>query len=363
MAKSNAMKQVTLKEVADRAGCSVGVVSVVLNGRPSTIRVSDNLRQKIHKVVKEIGYVANYHAQSLHLKNSRTLGLVLSDEAHRRLANGFWAKYVAGVDHACRGFEYDLLFIGPSNGQNELDRAILQARQSRIDALVVLGHTYSEEQRAKLDEINFPVVYLEETHPTAHPGILLNERPATLAALYLLVSNGHKELVYITAEPEKGESHSNRRVRLLRELCAEVGLKFKEVHFDEDLLVLKHDHLEVPVRGNYDAVLEWLKDNECPTAMAFFNDLVAIGGMNAIIRSGYRIPEDVSVFSFDDVRAVLAVPPLSVVSLELAELGSRAVRLAMKMIEQPEEIRNLKGSRETVLARFVNRESIGLARH
>jgi DNA-binding LacI/PurR family transcriptional regulator len=353
-------KKVTLKDVAEASGCSVGAVSVVLNNRPSTIRVSPKTREMIQGVAKKIGYVPNYHAQSLHLKTSFTLGLVLGEEAHRRLANGFWAKYVAGVDNACRQRGYDLLFVGPNRETGELERAILLARQSRVDALIVIGGTYGPSERKPLEELDFPVVYLQEPLPTRHPSVVLDEVPATRGALHLLKQHGHRELVYVTAEPKTGELR-NRRLRLIRELCPQVGLGLREVHLDTSLLYTNQDTLEAMIQGCHHHLRGWLQKNKTPTALAFFSDLIALGGMGALQNAGIKVPEQVSVFAFDDIRAVLAVPPLSVVSLELVELGEQAVEMALRMVEASYEVEALRGHRRTILAKFVNRESIGPA--
>lgn len=355
------MKHATLKDVADKSGCSIGAVSVVLNDRPSTIRVSQEMREKILRVAEEIGYVPNYHAQSLHLKNSRTVGLVLGAEAHRRLANGFWAKYVSGMDRACRENGYDVLFVGPSNGTNELDRAVLQARQSRIDALLVIGATYSPELRATLDSLRFPVVYLQEPQSPSHPTVLLDEEPATRQAIELLIENGHNRLAYVTAEQPNGEAAHNHRLRRLRRLCGEGGLELQEVIMDASLLHVHQDTLEMPVRGTYAFMQEWLAAHPTPTAVAFFNDLIALGGVAALQQAGKSVPEEVSVFAFDDIRSVLAVPPLSVVSLELERQGARAVELALRMIEDPSQMKALRRHREVIRARFIDRGTVAPA--
>lgn len=353
-------RTVTMKDVAVAAGCSVGAVSAVLNNRSSTIRVSTETRAKIHAVAQRIGYVPNYHAQSLHLKNSFTLGLVLGEEAHRRLANGFWSKYVAGVDHACRQRGYDLLFVGPNKGQTELERALLLARQSRVDALLVIGGVYASAERKALEALNFPVVYIQEPSPTRHPSVLLDEVPATRGALHLLKQNGHSELAYVTAEAKTG-TKLNRRLRLLRELCPQVGLDLVEIHLDQQLHYINQDTLEGPIQGCYKHLRAWLKGNKAPTAMAFFSDLIALGGTAALAEAGYKVPAHISVFAFDDIRAVLAVPPLSVVNLELGEIGGQAVELALRMVEARHEIEVLRGHRHTILAKFINRSSIGPA--
>lgn len=351
-------KKVALRDVARVSGCSVGAVSVVLNDRPSTIRVSAKTREKIRSVAKQLGYVPNYHAQSLHLKTSFTIGLVLGDEAHRRLANGFWAKYVAGVDTACRQRGYDLLFVGPNRDMAELDRAVLLARQSRLDALIVMGGAYDATERKALEELDFPVVYLQEHEPTRHPSVLLDEVPATRGALHLLKQHGHRDLVYVTAEPGSGLAR-NVRLRLIRDLCPQVGLGLRELHLDPSLLYKNQDTLEAMIQGCHRHIRTWLAKNKPPTAMVFFSDLIALGGVSALQQAGIRIPQQVSVFAFDDIRAVLAVPPLSVVSLELGELGAQAVEMALRMVEASYEIEALRGHRRTVLAKFVSRESIG----
>ena len=139
---------VTLKEIARQAGCSITVVSKVLNGARGSAGAGVETRTRILLLAHELGYSPNFHARALQEGRSRTIGLVcrLHDRSH--FENDFWGQLIQGVERGVRAGRHDLLVIGPTEESNELLRGVEHLRQRRIDALVVPADIYRHELSA-----------------------------------------------------------------------------------------------------------------------------------------------------------------------------------------------------------------------
>ena len=352
----------TLKQVAARANCSLGAVSAILNNATCNIRVSPLTADRIHAAADSLGYVPSYHARTLHLKRSFTLGLVLGDAAHRMLSVGYWSKLVSSVDAAARERGYDLLFIGPSGGKNEVERAVLSVRQGRVDALICTDSLYLEGEQKLLNDLRHPVVFLRDRSRTPHPSILLDEVPAIGSLLKALIKHGHRSFTYVTAE-RKEHKFWSERLELIRSRAQSDGLEMKILYVDESVSTRHHPHTDLIVQAAYSDVSHALRGSKTiPTAMVFYNDAFALGGLQAVKDVGYKIPDDISLIGFDNLRSGLCIPKLAEVNLELEKAGQRAVEIALEMAGEPAAFKRYRRYREYIPMQFIAHDSLGKAR-
>lgn len=351
----------TLKQVAAKAGCSLGAVSVILNQAEGNIRVSPPTAARIRAAAKSLGYVPSYHARSLHLKRADTLGLVLGDVAHRLLSAGYWAKFVSSVDQATRARGYDLLFIGPSGNQNEVERAALALRQGRVDGLICTDNQYLAGDQRLLNELRHPVVFMRDRTRTPHPSILLDEGPAIAGVIAALRQLGHRGVTYVTAERRHRKPWAER-LSLVKAGAAAADFRLDILYIDERVNTRHHPSADDIVGATYAGLTPLLKEARgLPTALLFYNDAFGLGGLQAVKDAGRRVPEDLSLIAFDNLRGGLCVPRLAEVSLELEEAGRRAVELVVGMAQSAQTMADLRHHRERVPMRFIPHESLGPA--
>jgi LacI family transcriptional regulator len=318
-------KNVTLKDIAAMAGCSVGVISSVLNHSRSNIVVSAATRKRVEELAGSLGYQANYHAQVLHSRRSMTIGLLLNTPDHL----GFWSEFVCGVDQEVRKGECDLLIIGPSPRLTEVERGIKYLQQLRIDALIVPGFIYKHI----LPELNnhdetILVVFTNNADITL-PRIEIDPSTGQKETIEYLYNLGHRDLLWIGVR--RGDEISNpERAVNFRNLVVEHGMKMQEHYID------------IPKRGNdFATAIEKTKIDMMKsiptfskfTAVLAYNETTAFGIQTALNAHGMSVPDDISLICFDDIFSELNQPPLTAISLNLRQLGSRAAQLAMEMAD------------------------------
>lgn len=317
-----------LRDIAERAGCSVSVVSAVLNGARGNTGVGEPLRQQIQALAAELGYEPRFAAQALRTQRSDTIGLVVGSWFADRVSAGFWGPVLEGVDAAVRAAGRDLLIVGPAAGEDELDRGARYLRQGKVDALVVVGLMYGERVAA-LPPGRVAVVYGEGRSGLAE--VDLDEAPGILDLARHLSQEGHRGLLWVGLTV-RGERQAAERWELLRAACAAERIRchehWLEVGPGESALPLEagvaiwRRQLAEPLRGPR----RW-------TAMVAYNERVALGVYAALADAGLRVPTDVAVAAFDDLRADAMLPPLTVVSLRLRALGEAAGRRALALAE------------------------------
>lgn len=351
--------RVTLKQVAAAAGCSIGAVSVVLNDTRCSIRVSPPTARRIRDAAERLGYVSHYHPRRWQAKTSFMIGVILGERAHRNIGNGYWGHYVAALDNASRERGYDLLLIGPAGDQSEVDRAIRHAKQNHVAGLIGYGG-YGPAELKALDALHHPLVFIREGGTSGHPVVDFEEGAGLREAVHLLLANGHRTVTYVTPEPEYLPGWS-RRVRAVRRVTEDLGLQLEVLTLGEALSGTRDARLADQVRGAYDAVLRRCRQPVPPTALLFYNDAFAIGGMQGLRDAGLTVPGAVSVVSFDDVWGAYCLPPLTEVNLQLDLVAKRAVGLVIELGKGPRHYLGLRGHREYVPVKLVARGSVGAA--
>jgi LacI family transcriptional regulator len=318
-------KKVTLKDIAAMAGCSVGVISSVLNHSRSNIVVSAATRNKVEELAASLGYQANYHAQVLHSRRSMTVGLLLNTPDHL----GFWSEFVCGVDQEVRKGECDLLIIGPSPRLTEVERGVKYLQQLRIDALIMPGFIY-KHILPELDkkEETILVVFSNNADITL-PRIEIDPSTGQKETIEYLYGLGHRELLWVGIR--NGDKVSNpERTENFRNLIAEYGMKMQEYYVDVPKRA--HDFSEVIEKVRTD-MKKMIPTFNPFTAVLAYNETTAFGIQTALKSHGMSVPEDVSLICFDDIFSELNQPPLTAISLNLRQLGSRAAQLAMEMAD------------------------------
>jgi LacI family transcriptional regulator len=348
----------TLKQIAQRAGCAVSAVSTVLNGARGSTGVSAAVRQRIEQCAQELGYEANYHAQALRAGRAATIGLLLGPGAGPTVHARFFAPIMAGVEAGVRQAGSDLLLVGPSEAESELERGLRYCRQGRIDALVVPGLVY-HGQMERIARADAPIAVALAQAPPGHPTVSIAEEPGIRQAMEHVAERRHREVIWLDLTVAGAERTPDRAAGV-QALAATAGLACRTV--------------TIPI-GNPDKLLEiagWvdaahacfsahLQAEAPPTAVIAYNELCALGAYAALAEAGLRVPEDVSVIGFDDITADVALPPMTVVSLQLREVGLAAAALALALASGAGAWQRLAGQIVSVPAQLVVRSSTGLA--
>ncbi|MEZ0164413.1 LacI family DNA-binding transcriptional regulator [Kineococcus sp. LSe6-4] len=307
----------TVKEVAQRAGVSLGTVSNVLN-RPEV--VSEALRTRVQEAIAELGFVRNESARQLRAGVSRTIAVVVLD-----VANPFFTDVIAGAEDLAE--RHDALVV-MCNSANSADREARHLR--RLDQQRVLGvlltpvHDAPSPALAEVREHGTPVVLVDRgaAGATGQASVAVDDVLGGRLAGEHLLGAGHRTIAYVGGPAPLRQVQD--RLRGLREAVGAAGS------------VLTVDATGLSVRAGSQAAAGILAGpaRDRPTAVFCANDLLALGVLNECVRRGVGVPDELAVVGYDDIGfAATATVPLTSVRQPRELLGRTAVELLLAQVE------------------------------
>ncbi|HTV02723.1 MAG TPA: LacI family DNA-binding transcriptional regulator [Luteitalea sp.] len=292
----------TLEEVARRARVSTATVSRVLN---DTGPVKPTTRARILKVIQEVNYRPNLHAQSLAGGRSRSVGVIVSN-----IENPFFLDIHRVVEDGAHAAGFDVIMANTGYSPARLVTSIRLMLARRLAGLAVV---VSEMDPALIDELStqrIPVVFYDVGAPRKNiTNIRVDYRSGIAKVASYLYSLGHRRIGYVGHHATLGPIHE--RAQALRDA--------EERHRGLDVsTATASDSLE----GGRDAARALLSRPTPPTALVCVNDLMAVGALRELRGRGLRVPDDVSVTGFDNVTlSQYAVPALTTVHIPREQIG------------------------------------------
>ena len=310
-----------LKEVAARAGTSIPTASRVLNGLGDEYRISRRTQELVRDAAKELNFSPNMLAKSLRLGSTRTVGLVLPD-----VGNPFFAAIARAVSleaHA-RGYSVVLCDTGDDTSREiELLEVILNRRPDGL-VVVPVGQKWSHLQRFESAET--PLVLVDRSFPDLKlPSVTSDNRQGAREAVNHLIDCGHRHIACLCGLA--GTTPNELRLQGYLDALAAHGIAA-----DKRLVVGEGFGKEAGRKA-----ARALLDCGVPfTAVFALSNLIGIAALEVLLEAGLRVPEDVSLVSFDEqpYSSVLAVP-MSTVRQDPAEMGRLAVAMLCDQIGKP----------------------------
>ena len=310
----------TIKQVAKRAGVSIGTVSHVITG---SVPVSSTLRVKVEAAIRELDYFPNHVARSLKTSRTRTLGIVVP-----HLTIPFYPRVIRGAEAAALDSGYSLISVNSDDHcgrQGEL-LSLLRSQQVEGILLVMAAGETPTDQIARMMDSGTALVCLDRI-----PGELKvdsvsvdNANAAEMGVAHL-VSMGHRHFAIVTGSL----SLRNEQERLdgCRQALRKAGLKLQdklvwEGNFrSEDVAAVCRDRL--------------LKLHRCPMALFATNGPTGLGVLRALRACGLRTPEDVGFATFDELTLDdLFTPRVTTVVQPAYDIGYRAAAILLKRIHE-----------------------------
>ena len=309
------MKKETLVSIAERSGCSISTVSRVLSGNAAKYRISQRTVARVTEEVKRCNYTPSLLAKGLRTNRTDTIGLLIPN-----IENSFFAGVAGVVIRESRNYNYKVVVVDTQ----EDGLSALLAR--RVDGIVAAPCGSNSELFASVQEGGMPLVLIDRYLPDA--GMLSyvttdNYRGAVMATEYLL-ENGHRRIACIQGTPHSMPVRD--RVRGFGDTLRAHGLGDRIVVTGEDFSV-QNGYLETKLA---------LAREERPTAIFALSNLILLGVVKAVHESGLRIPDDISVVSFDDNMLFNYLDPaITCIGQPTDEIGTLAVKLLIRAVREP----------------------------
>jgi len=314
----------TLEDVAQRAGVSRALVSIVMR---DVAGASEQTRERVRRAADEIGYRPDPRARRLRQHRTRLIGVTFTpgQEFHADLVDGV---YMAGEE---LGYEVVLSGITPHRDE---PRAVRTLIDDRCEGLVLIGPEMPTRQLADL-AARVPVVVVAR-RVGGVDAVRSDDAAGAVMGMDHLISLGHRRIVYLDGGRAPGAAERRRGCRR-----AARAARLPE-------LTLPGGLTERDGAAAASAMLEW---QEMPTAVFAFNDRCALGAMDVLIRAGVAVPQQVSVLGFDDSPlAGLAHIDLTTIRQDSAGLARAAVqRLVTRLDDVSVDSRAVDVTREPAL--------------
>jgi DNA-binding LacI/PurR family transcriptional regulator len=309
------MRPPTIRDVADRAGVSKSLVSLVLRGSD---QVRPEKREAVLRAVRELGYRPNAAARSLSEQRTRTVGVLLND-----LRNPWFADLLDGLNSLLHDNGLHMLLADARLNRRAGQDPAGPLLDLRVDGLVVVG-TLPDPAALGAAAERIPVVVAGAREPVPSGVDVVagdDEHGARLVTEHL-IGLGHRRIAHIAGYGAVGE---------LRRRSFEVAMR---AHGLADQAVVEPS--DMTEEGGYRATVRLLSRPERPTALFAVNDIAAIGALSAAGELGLRVPRDVSVVGYDNTSiARLRHVWLTTVDNTSHELGRRAARCLLDRFERP----------------------------
>lgn len=305
----------TMADVAREAGVSQMTVSRVINHRED---VSEPTRQRVLEVIGRLGYRPSNIARSLATQRTGTLGLVVPD-----VANPFFADIARGVEHEAYAANYTVFLCNSEeHPQRELD-LLRSLEERRVDGLILCSSRLDEEQ---LQEAlaHFPAAVLVNRH-CRRPDVglvLADDAGGASRAIQHLLRSGHQEIGFLAGPPN---SYSGRqRLQGYRSALERAGLACDPVLTRS---------CSPSIAGGRAAARQLLDERPRLTALFCYNDLTAVGALQACAELNRAVPDRIAIVGFDDIPlAALVTPSLTTVAVPRYQMGVEAMRLLLRHI-------------------------------
>lgn len=309
----------TVKDVAIRAGVSVGTVSKVLSKNPT---VKTALRERVMEAVAELGYKPNLAARALRTKSLNILGLVVPD-----ISNPFFAQLAKDIEAEAAKQSHSVMLANSDDDPEIEARQIGALLDQSLKGLIVVG---SSDQSVSSVRSEIPIVSVDRRYGDCRLISADHEAGSALVAEHLY-QLGHRRIAYISGPQatEVGRLRQKGFCQKLEEMAAgnpQLQLQTREGQFD-------YISGEEIARSLLEA-----KGDVRPTAIASASDQQAIGALRAARDLGFNVPTDLSISGFDDITlANLVVPRLTSVSQRTDEMARRAVRCLLSGAPLPQD--------------------------
>ena len=320
MAKKAVPPKVTIVEVAEKAGVSLGTVSRVMN---NDAHVAPETRERVSTVMREMGYVANRQARGLKGSRTNVIGVLAPD-----LGTGYIGEILHGIDTELGLHQLDLMLFTTHRTAIKEANYVANMVKGMVDGLLVVLPRNPEDYTGTLTARKFPFVLIDHQGTgNPCPAVGATNWQGAYNATEYLIQLGHKRIGFITGSMDLGAAIDRLD-----------GYKsaLRVHHIPEDRQLIYEGTFFQP--DGYAGGRALLNLENPPTAIFASNDVMAMGVMDATHSCGLRVPEDVSILGFDDIpQAEMVRPALTTVRQPLEQMGRLATQMLIDKLKNPEK--------------------------
>lgn len=329
----------TLETIARNTGFSKSTISRVLNNKAYSSRISRETVDIILYEAERCGYTPNLIAKNLRINKSQTIGLLVPS-----LANPYFAEMASVIILESRKYGYTTIVADTMENEENQNSSITTLLSRQVDGIIIApcgsDPSYLEQTKSQC----IPIVLIDRYYENSSlPYVVTNNYHGGYMATSLLVRNGHKDIACIQGPP--AAMTNRKRIEGYMNVLKENRL--------EDRAVIVGN--EFSIQNGYLETKLLLNNDHRPTAIFALSNNIGLGAIKAIREARLRIPDDISLISFDNYLYLdFLEPPVTRIGQMVDEMGKMAVKLLHDSISNHKEIKSqIELSPEMILRESV----------
>ncbi|HLR40989.1 MAG TPA: catabolite control protein A [Virgibacillus sp.] len=310
---------ITIYDVAREANVSMATVSRVVNGNPN---VKPATRKKVLNTIEQLGYRPNAVARGLASKKTTTVGAIIPD-----ISSIFFAELARGIEDIATMYKYNIILSNSDQNKDKELQLINTMLEKQVDGILFMGGNITPEHVDQFSSSSVPVV-LAATYDETNkiPSVNIDYEVAAYEATKFLIDQNSAQPAFLSGTED---THINQ-------------LKYKGYlrALNESGVTIKEDFI---VNGDYsyqsgiEGIDQLLELDEKPAAIFVASDEMALGAIHGLQDKGYKVPDDIEIFGFDNTRlATMVRPTLSTIVQPMYDIGAVAMRLLTKYMNKEE---------------------------
>lgn len=312
--------EVTIKDIAKAANVSHTTVSRALSDSPLVI---DETKIKIQEIAKQMGYVPNQIAKGLVTKSTKTIGLIIPN-----ITNPFYPEVEEGIEEYANSLGFDVVICNSKMKQNREKISLTKLFSKRVDG-IILGPV--SDDISYVNEIlpkSFPLVIVaDQAHDNEHVCVYTDPVKCGFIAADYLIKIGHKRIAFVGGKEQSQITMG--RLKGFRDALEANGLKESQ-----ELIRIGNEGQE----AGYELTRQMLMNSILPTGIVSYNDVTALGVMQAVEDFGLKVPNSISVIGIDDISfSKIFRIELTTVRQDKQKLGQLATQLLIQKIMDPNQ--------------------------
>lgn len=315
----------TLKDIAFKTGVSVSTVSRVLHDNSKKYKISDETTARIKLAAKDLGYRVNALARGLRQQKTREIGIIIPD-----ISNPFFSEIVKSLAGELRKKGYNFIVYDSDEDINIERTGVKSLLEKRVDGLIIasVGQDFSHIQ--KIREAEIPVVMVDRCFDELDvDSVSVDNVKGSLLAVNHLIKEGHIRIAFI--QGLLGTYANQTRLAGYKQALQTAGILI-----DEQLIVGD----DFRSFNGYLKTKSLLNLSNPPTAIFTAGDLIALGALEACREIDIKIPNDLSLITFDDpIYTSYLSPALTAVEQPRLKIAEIAVAMLYSRITNPHDLR------------------------
>lgn len=306
----------TIHDVARLSHVSIATVSRVIH---NPLKVKTETRMRVEKVIEELGYEPNPFASGLRDKLTKTLVAIIPD-----IANPFYAQMFRGIEDTAQDEHNNVIICNIDYSEERFFKYLRFFKKKKVDGIIFASAPVSESYYLGFEDLGVPVVLVAtKEDKDMFPYVKIDDWKASYDATTFLIAEGHQQIGLIGA-PEYDPIAGQPRLDGFRAALRENNLEFSlnQVEF-----------ADFTFERGYEAMSQLYSRFPQLTAVFAVSDVMALGALSFLQRTGVKVPNEISVLGFDNLAlSHMITPALSTIAQPVYDLGKESVLLLLEWI-------------------------------